>query len=267
MIDEFEADDIIANTLRTRMENIFRSLQLVLTKKKINNEFTEFAGDADMERKVTFYEKLIKRLFDIVLSGVAIICFSWLYVIVAVLVRIKLGSPILFKHPRPGKDEKIFDVYKFRSMTNEKDKNGKLLPDEKRLTSFGAKLRSTSLDEIPELFLIFIGKMSIVGPRPLEVYFLPYYSEEEHHRHDVTPGLTGWAQVNGRNSLSWEEKFKYDLEYVNNISFLFDCKIILMTVLKVLRRDDVVEAGGAEIVDFDVERQKKWEREGKLIHD
>lgn len=220
-----------------------------------------------MKQKKSFYEQYIKRLLDIILSGTAIICLSWLYIIIAVLVRINLGGPVLFKHPRPGKHEKIFNVYKFRSMTNATDSNGKLLPDDQRLTSFGMKLRSTSLDELPELFLIFTGKMSIVGPRPLEVYFLPYYSEEEHHRHDVTPGLTGWAQVNGRNNLSWEEKFQYDLEYVNNISFLLDCKIILLTVLKVIRREDVVEAGGAEIVDFDVERKTKWEREGKIVHE
>lgn len=216
-------------------------------------------------RKISFYERYVKRFLDIVLSGIAIVCFSWLFLLVAILVRIKLGRPVLFKHPRPGKNEKIFNVYKFRSMTNETGPDGKLLPDEKRLTSFGMKLRSTSLDELPELFLILTGKMSIVGPRPLEVYFLPYYSEEEHHRHDVTPGLTGWAQVNGRNNLSWEEKFKYDLEYVQNISFALDCKIVFMTLLKVLTKDGVVEKGGAELVDFDVERKAKWERKGKSV--
>ncbi len=205
-------------------------------------------------RKKTFYENYVKRGLDIVISLVAIILFWWIYVIVAILVRINLGKPILFKHPRPGKNEKIFNVYKFRSMADIRDENGNLLPDEKRLTKFGLKLRATSLDELPEIFLILTGKMSIVGPRPLEVYFLPYYTEEEHHRHDVTPGLTGWAQVNGRNTISWEEKFKYDLQYVNNISFLFDCKIVFLTIKKVLFREDVVESGGAEIVDFNVER-------------
>lgn len=205
-------------------------------------------------RKKTFYEKYVKRGLDIVISLVAIILFWWIYVIVAILVRINLGKPILFKHPRPGKNEKIFNVYKFRSMADIRDENGNLLPDEKRLTKFGLKLRATSLDELPEIFLILTGKMSIVGPRPLEVYFLPYYTEKEHHRHDVTPGLTGWAQVNGRNTISWEEKFKYDLQYVNNISFLFDCKIVFLTIKKVLFREDVVESGGAEIVDFNVER-------------
>lgn len=205
-------------------------------------------------RKKTFYEKYVKRGLDIVISLVAIILFWWIYVIVAILVRINLGKPILFKHPRPGKNEKIFNVYKFRSMADIRDENGNLLPDEKRLTKFGLKLRATSLDELPEIFLILTGKMSIVGPRPLEVYFLPYYTEEEHHRHDVTPGLTGWAQVNGRNTICWEEKFKYDLQYVNNISFLFDCKIVFLTIKKVLFREDVVESGGAEIVDFNVER-------------
>ncbi len=207
--------------------------------------------------RVSFYEKHVKRLLDIFLSGLAIILLSWLFLIIAIAVRIKIGSPILFKHPRPGKNEKIFNVYKFRTMTNEKDSEGKLLPDEKRLIPFGQFLRSTSLDELPELFLILIGKMSIVGPRPLEVYFLPYYTEAEHHRHDVMPGLTGLAQVNGRNNLSWEQKFAYDLEYIRTISFLTDLKIVLKTVEKVLKRSDVVEEGGAVLIDFDVERRKK----------
>lgn len=207
--------------------------------------------------QATFYEKYIKRLLDILFSGVSIILLSWLFAIIAVMVRIKIGKPILFKHPRPGKNEKIFYVYKFRTMTNETDENGKLLPDAERLIPFGRLLRSTSLDELPELFLIFTGKMSFVGPRPLEVYFLPYYTEREHHRHDVQPGLTGLAQVNGRNNISWEEKFEYDLEYIRNISFLTDLKIILKTVKKVLTREDVVEDGGAAIVDFNVEREAK----------
>lgn len=214
--------------------------------------------------KVTFYEKYIKRLLDVVLSGMAIILLSWLFLIIAIAVRIKIGSPIFFKHPRPGKNEKIFNVYKFRTMTNDKDAEGKLLPDEDRLIPFGMFLRSTSLDELPELFQIFSGKMSIVGPRPLEVYFLPYYTEEEHHRHDVKPGLTGLAQVNGRNHLSWEEKFAYDLEYIKNISFRTDLKIVLLTVKKVLKREDVVEEGGATIVDFSDEREEKWKREKEV---
>lgn len=214
--------------------------------------------------KVTIYEKYIKRVIDIVLSGIAIILLSWLFAVVAVVVRIKIGKPVLFKHPRPGKAEKIFNVYKFRTMTNDKDADGELLPDEDRLIPFGMFLRSTSLDELPELFLIFSGKMSFVGPRPLEVYFLPYYSEEEHHRHDVMPGLTGLAQVNGRNNLSWEEKFAYDLEYVRTISFRTDVKIFFLTIKKVLKREDVVEEGGAVIVDFDIEREEKLKKNGDL---
>ena len=209
----------------------------------------------------SFYEKYIKRILDIIISGLAIILFSWLYLIIAIAVRIKIGKPILFKHPRPGKNEKIFYVYKFRTMTNERDEKGELLPDEKRLIPFGLFLRSTSLDELPELFLIFLGKMSIVGPRPLEVYFLPYYTAEEHHRHDVTPGLTGLAQINGRNNLSWEEKFSYDLQYIKDISFMNDLRIVLRTIFKVLKRSDVVEEAGAVIKDFNVVREEQWERE------
>lgn len=204
-----------------------------------------------------FYEHFIKRPLDMLLSFLAIIILLPIFIVIAILVKINLGSPILFKHPRPGKDEEIFNVYKFRTMTNAHDESGKILPDERRLTKFGMKLRTTSLDELPELFLILIGKMSIVGPRPLEVYFLPYYTEEEHHRHDVRPGLTGLAQINGRNNLSWEEKFRYDLEYINNISFAMDFKIILKTIAKVLNREDVVEEGGATIIDLDIQRKNR----------
>ena len=209
----------------------------------------------------TFYERYIKRFLDIVLSASAILFFGWLFIIIAIAVRIKIGSPIFFKHPRPGKDEKIFNVYKFRTMTNEKDAKGNLLPDERRLIPFGKFLRSTSLDELPELFLIFSGKMSLVGPRPLEVYFLPYYTEREHHRHDVKPGLTGLAQINGRNNLSWEEKFEYDLEYIRKISFVEDVRIAIATVAKVISRSDVVEEGGAIIKDFNIVRAEQWEKE------
>jgi lipopolysaccharide/colanic/teichoic acid biosynthesis glycosyltransferase len=221
----------------------------------------------EMKHIPTFYEKYVKRFFDIVLSGFAILCLGWLYIVVAIVVRIRLGSPVLFKHPRPGKNEQIFYVYKFRSMTNEKDANGQLLPDEDRLTSFGKKLRASSLDELPELFMIFTGKMSIVGPRPLEVYFLPYYNEEEHHRHDVTPGLTGLAQVNGRNNLTWEEKFQYDLEYVENISFLLDCKIILLTIVKVLKKEGITKEIGKPQLDFNIERQMQWDKEGMSVRE
>lgn len=199
----------------------------------------------------SFYNKYIKRLIDIVLSGLALIILSPTFLVLSILVRTKLGSPVIFHQQRPGKDEKIFNMCKFRSMTDEKDENGNLLPDEKRLTPFGAKLRSTSLDELPELWNIFKGDMSIVGPRPLLVRYLPRYNEVQKHRHDVRPGLTGLAQVRGRNAISWDDKFKYDVEYVNNISFLLDFKIILETVKVVIKRDnisiDVPEFMGDEV--------------------
>lgn len=191
------------------------------------------------------YRLFIKRLLDIVLSGFALLVLSPVLIIIAVLVRIKLGSPILFKQARPGKinkttgNEKIFKIFKFRTMTDERDAEGNLLPDTVRLTKFGRFLRSTSLDELPELINIFLGDMSIVGPRPLAVVYLPYYTNRERHRHDVRPGLTGWAQINGRNSISWENKFKYDLEYVDKLSLFCDIKIILLTVKKVFVREGI----------------------------
>lgn len=185
------------------------------------------------------YKKYIKRIVDIICALAAIIVFCWLYVIVAVLVKVKLGSPVLFKQERPGKDEKIFKLYKFRTMTNARDENGNPLPDDIRLTKFGRLLRSTSLDELPEAFNILKGDMSVVGPRPLLVEYLPYYTEEERHRHDVRPGLTGLAQINGRNTITWEEKFAYDLEYVNNLSFVMDVKVIWMTIFKFIKREDI----------------------------
>ena len=191
------------------------------------------------------YQKYIKRLLDIVLSFVAIIILSPIYIIVGILVLIFLGSPIIFKQERPGKNEKIFTLYKFRTMTSKKDKDGNLLPDEKRLTKFGKFLRSTSLDELPELFNILKGDMSIIGPRPLLVEYLKYYNKEEKHRHDVRPGLTGLAQVNGRNTQTWEERFKYDVEYVNNITFVNDIKIIFKTIVVVFKREGINEAGSA----------------------
>lgn len=193
------------------------------------------------------YRKFFKRFFDVVLSGCALIVLFPVLLLVAILVRIKLGSPVIFCQERPGKDEKIFKMYKFRSMTDERDENGELLPDEVRLTKFGRLLRSTSLDELPELWNILKGDMSIVGPRPLTTDYLPYYTEEERHRHDVTPGLTGLAQVNGRNALSWEQKFTYDLEYIRNISLLFDLKIIFLTVKKVFARADIGQAEEAPV--------------------
>lgn len=188
-----------------------------------------------------FYEKYLKRPFDFLCALAAILVFGWLFIIVAVLVRVKLGSPVLFKQDRPGKDGKIFKLYKFRSMTDERDENGNLLPDDLRLPKFGKLLRSTSLDELPEAFNILKGDMSIIGPRPLLPEYLPYYTEEESHRHDVRPGLSGLAQVNGRNSVTWEEKFAWDLQYVNRITFLGDVKIIFSTVKKAFIHVEGVE--------------------------
>lgn len=201
------------------------------------------------------YKHVIKRLLDILLSLCGIIVLSPVYLVLWVTVRIKLGNPALFTQERPGKDGKLFKLYKFRSMTSERDANGELLPDEVRLTRFGKLLRSTSLDELPELFNILKGDMSLIGPRPLLVRYLPYYTEEESHRHDVRPGLTGYAQVNGRNALGWEERFAYDLEYVKNVSFLMDLKIIGMTVGKVLKRSGTLSGADQTVADFDVYRK------------
>lgn len=185
------------------------------------------------------YERFLKRPSDFLISLFALILLSPLFLLVAILVRIKLGSPILFSQERPGLNGKVFRLYKFRSMTDAKDKDGNLLSDDERLTGFGRKLRSTSLDELPELINILKGDMSIVGPRPLLVEYLPYYTEEESHRHDVRPGLSGLAQVRGRNVISWEEKFAWDLKYVERITFLGDVRIILETVYKTLKRSDI----------------------------
>ena len=186
-----------------------------------------------------FYKQFFKRFYDILLSGLALIVLSPILLITAILVRIKLGSPVLFKQDRPGKDEKIFKLIKYRSMTCEKDENGELLPDEKRLTKYGKTLRSTSLDELPELFNIFKGDMSIVGPRPLLVRYLPAYTEEERHRHDVRPGLTGLAQINGRNYVPWDERLAFDVKYVNELSLWNDVIIVLKTAINVLRHKDI----------------------------
>lgn len=196
------------------------------------------------------YQKYIKRGLDFILSLVASIILSPVMLIVAVLVRIKLGSPVLFKQPRPGKNEKIFNMYKFRTMTDARDENGELLPDQVRLTKFGKTLRSTSLDELPELFNILKGDMSIVGPRPLLVRYLPLYNERQKHRHDVRPGFTGLAQVNGRNSISWEEKFEWDVKYVEHVTFLQDCRIILKTIGVVLKRDGISSTTSATMEEF-----------------
>ena len=203
-----------------------------------------------MQHRAGFYEKYIKRLLDIVLSGAALVILSPVLLITAVLVRIKLGSPVIFTQERPGKDEKVFKLHKFRSMTDARDENGNLLPDKDRLTGFGKKLRSLSIDELPELWDIFRGKMSFVGPRPLLVKYLPLYNAEQRHRHDVRPGLTGWAQVHGRNLTSWEERFEYDVEYVNNISFALDVKMIIMTIRCVLGREGINADGSATMKAF-----------------
>ena len=192
-----------------------------------------------MREKRSFYEVYAKRVLDIVLSGGALLVLWPVMAVVALLVRSKLGSPVIFCQERPGRDEQIFKLYKFRSMSDARDENGELLSDEVRLTKFGRLLRSTSLDELPELWNIFRGDMSLVGPRPLLVEYLPYYTEEERHRHDVRPGLTGLAQVNGRNALSWEQKFAYDLAYVEDITLRKDLAIMFDTVKKVVSRADI----------------------------
>ena len=196
------------------------------------------------------YKRFVKRCLDFLLSLAALIILSPVLLLVAILVRCKLGSPILFKQERPGLHEKIFCMYKFPTMTDAKDADGNLLPDEVRLTKFGKLLRSTSLDELPELFNILKGDMAIVGPRPLLVQYLPRYNERQHHRHDVRPGFTGLAQVNGRNSISWQEKFEWDVKYVENVSFFIDLRIIAKTVKVVLKRDGISSETSATMEEF-----------------
>ena len=200
------------------------------------------------------YEKYIKRMLGMFFALVGVVLLSPIFFVVAILVRWKLGSPIIFKQHRPGKDEKIFTMYKFRTMIDAYDEEGNLLPDEQRLTKFGKWLRSTSLDELPELLNIIKGDMSIVGPRPLLVRYLPYYTEEERKRHSIRPGLTGYAQVNGRNSLSWEEKFLLDIEYKKKLSLLMDIKIILRTIKKIRDKEGILLG---ELQDFDRYRNEK----------
>jgi lipopolysaccharide/colanic/teichoic acid biosynthesis glycosyltransferase len=202
------------------------------------------------------YRKYVKRLLDILISLCAIVILSPVYLILFILVRMKLGSPALFTQERPGKNEKIFKLYKFRSMTDERDEKGELLPDEVRLTRFGKILRATSLDELPELFNILKGEMSLIGPRPLLVRYLPYYTAKERHRHDVRPGLTGLAQVNGRNALGWEARFEYDLEYIEHCSLLMDIKVLAMTAGKVLKRSGTLSGADQTVADFDVYRKE-----------
>lgn len=194
--------------------------------------------------------KYIKRILDIISSLLAIIILSPLLAVTAVLVKTKLGSPVLFKQERPGKDEKIFTLMKFRTMTDERDENGELLPDEVRLTKFGKFLRSTSIDELPELFNILKGDMSVIGPRPLLVEYIPRYNEHQHRRHEVRPGLSGWAQVNGRNTVSWEDKFDMDVHYVDNYSFAMDVKILFMTVLNVIKKKGISSETSATMEVF-----------------
>jgi undecaprenyl phosphate N,N'-diacetylbacillosamine 1-phosphate transferase len=208
-------------------------------------------------RQGGLYRRFFKRPMDFILALLALIVLSPVFLVVAVLVRFKLGSPVIFKQKRPGLNEKIFTMYKFRTMTDERDVNGELLPDSVRLTKFGRWLRSTSLDELPELFNILKGDMSIVGPRPLAVQYLPYYSNQEKHRHDVRPGLTGLAQINGRNSSNWEERFSYDLAYIRKISFTTDIRIIALTALKVFKREGVSVRGTGSIMDFDKYRRSQ----------
>lgn len=196
------------------------------------------------------YDRVVKRFMDIIISLAVILGLSPVYLVTALLVRKKLGSPVLFSQLRPGYHEKIFRMYKFRSMTDEKDENGKLLPDEVRLTPFGAKLRSTSLDELPEMFNILKGDMSIVGPRPQLVRDIVFMTDEQRRRADVRPGLTGLAQINGRNAISWEKKLEYDLEYIRNESFLYDLKIFFGTFAAVFRHDDINMEGEATALDM-----------------
>lgn len=205
------------------------------------------------------YNKYIKRILDILISLTFIVLFSWLYLILVILVRIKLGSPVLFCQERPGYNEKIFKLYKFRTMTDKRDEKGNLLPDSERLTKFGSMLRSTSLDELPEMFNILKGDMSLIGPRPLLIEYLPYYTEEERLRHSARPGLTGLAQVSGRNYLAWDKRLARDVEYVNHISFIMDVRIIIKTIMVVFKKEDVsVDTNVVEGYLWD-ERQKRAE--------
>lgn len=192
----------------------------------------------------------MKRVFDFLLALVLIICFSPVYIVVSILIFIKMGKPILFRQKRPGYKDKIFGIYKFRTMTNETNENGELLPDEDRLKRLGRFIRSTSLDELPQLFNVLKGEMSFVGPRPLLIEYLPLYNTKQKRRHDVLPGITGLAQVNGRNAISWEQKFEYDVWYVDNQSFWLDMKILWMTFLKVVKRSDISSSSSATMERF-----------------
>ena len=200
--------------------------------------------------KDSFYCRYIKRILDICCALAAMIVFCWFYAIVAILVRVKLGSPVIFCQERPGKDEKVFKLYKFRSMTDERDENGDLLPDDVRLTKFGRLLRSTSLDELPEAWNILKGDMSVIGPRPLLVKYLPRYNEHQARRHEVRPGLSGYAQVHGRNSVTWEEKFDQDVWYVDHVSFMLDVKLVFETVKVAIKREGISSQTDATMEEF-----------------
>lgn len=220
-----------------------------------------FEARGNCHKPYGVYEAYVKRPFDAALAAGALLGLSPVFLVTAALVRFRLGSPALFRQERPGRDEKIFRLCKFRSMTDGTDEEGRLLPDDERLTSFGRTLRSTSMDELPELWNIVKGDMALVGPRPLLKEYLPYYTEVERHRHDVRPGLTGLAQVHGRNTISWEEKFAKDREYVGRITFLGDLKIVLETVVKTLKRSDV-RVGREHVAGrLDVVREG-WKEEG-----
>lgn len=208
------------------------------------------------------YEKYVKRFLDITISLVALLLFSWLYLLLAALVLLFHGKPVIYSAVRVGKNEKPFKLYKFRSMTNACDAEGNLLPGKDRLTKFGRLLRASSLDELPEIYNILKGEMSIVGPRPLPEAYLPYYTEEERPRHNVRPGLTGLAQANGRNAISWDKKFEYDVSYVQNVSLLLDLKILLKTVVKVLKRDGIGQ-GEKMPMSLHLERQDRKQKVGK----
>ncbi|NLC26519.1 MAG: sugar transferase [Fastidiosipila sp.] len=197
------------------------------------------------------YRSIVKRIMDVIFSGLLLILLSPLYLLLSIIIRFKLGKPVLFRQLRPGKDEKFFCLTKFRTMSNEKDANGELLPDSERLTSLGKFLRSSSLDELPELWNIFKGDMSFVGPRPLSKMYLPFYTEAEARRHEVRPGLTGLAQISGRNALEWDKRLALDVEYVDNISFKKDAAIFFRTVIKVFRREDVIVSGTGSVGDLD----------------
>ena len=206
--------------------------------------------EAKAKATKSIYRRFIKRPLDFILSLITMIVLSPVLLILSILVRVKLGSPVIFKQKRPGLNEKIFTMYKFRTMTDEKDENGEHMPDSVRLTKFGKMLRATSLDELPELFNILKGDMSIIGPRPLLIQYLPLYNEHQKRRHEVKPGLSGLAQVNGRNAISWEDKFNLDVEYVDNVTFLGDCKIFLATIKTILVREGISSNSSSTMEPF-----------------